>query len=200
MSGPRAKIVPAHGPAHLPAVRAIFAEYARAIAPLAADSLAHQGFDAELEHLPGAYAPPRGALLLAVSADADAAGRDERGPVADAGVLGCVAVRPWPALGQDACELKRMYVRPAARGLGVGRLLAEAALNASRAAGYARVVLDTSSSMHEAKRLYASLGFRPRARYNDDPMADTEWFELLWPPREADERRHGGGGPADAAP
>ena len=164
------QVVLAHAEPWLkPAARA-FAEYAASIADVAGCSLQHQGFERELRDLPGLYAPPRGRMLLAV----DDAGQ---APGSDAAVLGCIALRPLPALGPGVCEMKRMYVRPAARGRGIGRLLGERLLAEARAAGYAVMKLDTSDTMHAAIGLYRSLGFEPCARYNDDPMADTLWFE-----------------------
>jgi GNAT superfamily N-acetyltransferase len=126
------------------AAAALFARYA---ASLPVD-LAYQGFAAELAALPGRYAPPGGALLLA---------RQEAAP------LGCVALRPGPAPGQS--ELKRLFVLPAARGLGVGGRLAAAAIAAARRIGYREVLLDTLAGMDAAIRLYTALGFEPVAPY-----------------------------------
>ena len=108
-------------------------------------SLDFQDFAAELAGLPGAYAPPGGTLILA------------RG-VNGAALAGCVALRPGPAAHQ--CEMKRLYVRAAARKSGLGRRLALAAIAAGGRLGYKTICLDTLASMLAAQALYATLGFR----------------------------------------
>jgi ribosomal protein S18 acetylase RimI-like enzyme len=144
--------------------RALFQEYADRLGL----DLAFQGFEQELAGLPGKYAPPEGALLLARWNDQSA---------------GCVALRRFEA---GVGELKRLYVRPAFRGHGIGRALSDAAIEAARAAGYARVRLDTIGSMVEAVALYRSLGFQdiPPYRYNPDPQADFLELELVRQPAE----------------
>ncbi len=167
--------------------RELFAEYARSIAGVAACSLQHQRFDDELATLPGLYAPPLGCILVAQSALVSPPSGRGRGqgvrtalgaqsPVPSR--AGCIALRPLPSPSPGVCELKRMYVRPAFRGTGLGRALAHALLAFARAAGYHTIKLDTSTTMHAAIGLYTALGFKPCERYNDDPMGDTLWFDL----------------------
>lgn len=141
-------IRPARVPADLPAVRALFLEYA---AGLGFD-LCFQDFETELATLPGKYAPPAGRLLLAWHG---------------AETVGCVALRP---VDGDACEMKRMYVRSSARGLQVGRRLAVRICDEARDAGYRRMLLDTLPSMSAAVRLYTALGFKPVEPYVFNPI------------------------------
>ena len=122
--------------------------------------LGFQGFAAELEGLPAPYAPPGGARLLAYVDD-------------DPG--GCVALRGFAA---ETGELKRLYVRPAHRGLGLGRRLAETAIVVAQELGYTRVRLDTTPEMAAAQRLYRSLGFREIDAYRPNPVSGTRYFEL----------------------
>ncbi len=107
------------------------------------------------------YAAPRGVLLLAEIEDVTA---------------GCAAVRP---LAQNICELKRVYVRSAYRGRGLGRLLTETALQTAREMGYARIRLDTLPQMAEAQRLYESLGFRGVGAYYGNPVAGQRFMETI---------------------
>jgi putative acetyltransferase len=137
------------------AARILFREYA---AGLGFD-LAFQGFEAELAALPGDYAPPRGALLLAVDSGAWA---------------GCVALRP---IDGEVCEMKRLYVRPSWRGTGLGRRLAAAILDEGSRLGYARMRLDTVPAMQSAIALYESLGFRDIPAYRHNPVPGTRWLE-----------------------
>jgi ribosomal protein S18 acetylase RimI-like enzyme len=118
-------------------------------------SLCFQNFEAELAGLPGDYAPPRGALVLAR-------------PPGGSELLGCVALRPVPG-SPDLCEMKRLYVRPAGRGSGLGRKLALAAMAQARQLGYRRICLDTLPSMTAAQALYGALGFRHTGVATSDP-------------------------------
>ncbi len=162
-------IIDAHETDQLGAVAEIFVEYARSIESHAA-SLNQQRFDEELTSLPGRYAPPSGRLLLAV--------------VRSNGiqrVAGCAALRPMqaddPRVGPGCCELKRMYVRPDFRRMGLGRRLCERLISEARTIGYRTMKLDTGEDFHAAIALYEAMGFRPCPRFNDDPQADTRWFE-----------------------
>jgi ribosomal protein S18 acetylase RimI-like enzyme len=109
-------------------------------------SLGFQGFEAEIAGLPGSYAPPRGQMLLARA-------------IAKRELVGMVAMRPVPDV-PELCEMKRLYVRPSARGTGLGRVLAMAIMEEAGRLGYLRVCLDTLPTMTEAQALYRSLGFR----------------------------------------
>ncbi|WP_426663303.1 GNAT family N-acetyltransferase [Rhodanobacter aciditrophus] len=151
-------IAPARFPVDDEVVRELFAEYAESLGI----DLSFQGFAAELAQLPGKYAPPLGNILIA----RDAGGR----------ALGCVALRPTAMSG--TAEMKRLYLRPAARGQALGRRLAEAIIARAREAGHARVVLDTLATMHAARHLYAELGFRPVPPYYDNPLPGTLYMAL----------------------
>lgn len=142
--------------------RALFQEYA---AWLAVD-LCFQGFAEELATLPGAYAPPRGLLMLAGPEDA---------------AMGCVALRPLTGAGSPSsgmAEIKRLYVGPDARGTGLGQRLVETVIAGARAIGYWEIKLDTLERMTEARSLYARLGFRACAPYYASPLPGTVYMEL----------------------
>lgn len=145
-------------PADIQTARTLFQEY---IDSLGVD-LSFQDTVAELDGLPGKYAPPTGRILIA---------RDPSGTP-----VGCVAMRPLAEAG--TCEMKRLYVRPQARGQDLGRRLAEAIIAYAKSAGYHRVRLDTLSSMRAAHVLYASLGFQPTEPYQDSPLSGTIYLTL----------------------
>ena len=136
--------------------RRLIEEYA---ASLSID-LCFQNFAHELEHLAEEYGPPAGAFLLATEEGLS---------------LGCVGLRPSD---EGAAEMKRLYAVPAARGRGVGRLLAEGIVNEARRLGYSSVVLDTLPAMKEAQALYKSLGFRPTSAYRFNPVPGTAYLAL----------------------
>lgn len=144
---------------YLAAARELFVEYAHSLG----FDLCFQGFEEELAGLPGAYAPPRGRLLLADSSQ---------------GYLGCVALRHRPELEANVCEMKRLYVRPAARGTGLGRALAERIIADAREIGYESMVLDTLATMTPAMTLYRSLGFTETDAYYANPIPEARYFAL----------------------
>jgi len=160
---PQIRLISSVSTADLTTVRTIFREYAQGLGV----DLCFQGFDTELENLPGDYGAPRGALLLA-SVEGQAAG--------------CCALRPLDAADYpNAAEMKRLYVRPAFRGLGIGRLLAGAALDAARQAGYDSVLLDTLNDMEAARQLYGELGFTEIPPYYHNPIAGAHYLKAdLW--------------------
>jgi len=150
-------LIPAHSQKHIPLVRDLFKEYA---AWLGFD-LCFQDFDRELAELPGDYAPPTGRLLLAMEGNQ---------------VAGCVALRRFE--DDDTCEMKRLYVRPAFRGRGIGRTLAIAIIDEARTIGYKRMRLDTVPSMTTAMSLYEMLGFRDVEPYRHNPIEGVRFMEL----------------------
>ena len=160
MDTPSVELLPALTPADLEQVHAIFLEYAQSLKV----DLCFQNFDQELSHLPGEYAEPRGALLLArVNGE----------------VAGCCALRPLDGCDySNAAEMKRLYVRPAFRGLGLGRELAEAILDAARRAAYASVLLDTLNDMEAARALYEDLGFEEVPPFYHNPHAGAHYLKV----------------------
>jgi len=145
--------------ADLEATRAIFQEYADSL-PV---DLAFQDFSQELVDLPGNYAPPRGQIVLAQVEDS---------------IAGCCALRPLDNVDYpNACEMKRLFVRRAFRGFGLGRQLAEAILDAARQAGYSCILLDTLDSMEAARALYAELGFFEIEPYYYNPNAGAHYLK-----------------------
>jgi ribosomal protein S18 acetylase RimI-like enzyme len=148
----------ATSPADLDAIRALFREYADSLGV----NLDYQGFEEELRGLPGDYASPSGMLLLArINEEA----------------VGCVGVRP---LDTRVAEMKRLYVRPSARGTGLGRTLTEAAIEFARQHRYAGMRLDTLPTMERAQELYRQLGFVTIAPYRFSPVPGTVFMEKVF--------------------
>jgi ribosomal protein S18 acetylase RimI-like enzyme len=147
---------PVRSIADLDAVVALFNAYACSIGV----DLGYQDFATELATLPGKYAPPNGELLLA---------RDDHGEP-----LGCVGLRPIEPEG--CCEMKRLYVSPKARGLGLGGALINAIIGEAVRIGYSEMRLDTLPTMAEALSLYRKAGFRPIAPYYQTPIAGTSFL------------------------
>jgi putative acetyltransferase len=150
------EIKPANFPEDLEHVIAILREYIAS--PRV--SLAFQNYEAEFAALPGKYAAPEGRLLLAW-----------KGPV----VVGCAALR---RVDGSTCEMKRVYVRPDARGESLGRRLIERILDEARAAGYSRICLDVLPDFSAAQRIYESLGFQPAAPVTFNPVPGTRYLAL----------------------
>jgi putative acetyltransferase len=151
------RMTQASSPAQIAQVRELFLEYAKSLG----FSLCFQSFDQELAGLPGDYSPPDGRLLIA----------EYEGEIA-----GCVALHK---LEPGICEMKRLYLRPAFRGKGLGRRLAETILNEARSIGYQRLRLDTVERvMRDAVGLYRALGFHEIAPYRANPMEGTLYMEL----------------------
>lgn len=161
------------------AVRKIFVDYAETLGV----DLSFQNFDDELAMLPGDYAAPRGTLLLAlIRQEKDTAGDPENTLVLADGsiaqVAGCCALRPLDSADSpNAAEMKRLYVRPAFRGMGLGRQLADAILDAARHAGYSHVLLDTLDDMEAARTLYEELGFVEIPPYYHSPIAGSHYLK-----------------------
>ena len=150
------RIQVADAPDYLEIVRALFLEYESTLNV----DLCFQGFEKELAELPGEYARPSGRLLVAFK-------RDE--------AVGCGAFR---RLEGDACEMKRLFVRPKHQGKSIGSALARALIEEARAAGYARMRLDTMPTMQRAIAMYRSLGFREIPSYRFNPVPGSLFFEL----------------------
>ncbi|BEU94778.1 GNAT family N-acetyltransferase [Acidovorax sp. DW039] len=153
-------LVTPSSPHELEAVREIFREYAESLGV----DLCFQNFEDELAQLPGEYAPPRGQLILAM---------------VDGAVAGCCALRPLDGTDYpNASEMKRLFVRKAFRGFGLGRELAEAILDAARQAGYGCVLLDTLDDMESARALYTDLGFEEIPPYYHNPIAGAHYLKV----------------------
>ncbi len=148
-------------------VRGLMREYAAYLAGGAA-GICIEGFEAELASLPGVYAAPTGTLLIALG---------------DGTPVGCCAIKPIQvksaAPDERSCEMKRLWVAPQARGLGLGRRLGDRAVEWARAAGYTALYLDTApAAMPEANRLYGAMGFVEISRFNDNPVPGIVFFRL----------------------
>jgi putative acetyltransferase len=149
-------IAQAVSPEEFATARRLIEEYS---ASLGVD-LSFQDFAHEIDSLSTEYSPPRGRLLLASLASE---------------VIGCGALRPFSA---DICEMKRLYVIPASRRTGAGRILAQKLIGEARAIGYRAMRLDTLPGMEKAQQLYRTLGFREIAPYRYNPIAGTQFLEL----------------------
>src|SRR5438105_13726048 len=157
VSTPTIEISPATAPAQLADIRALFLEYAQSLA----FSLCFKSFDMELAALPGQYAPPTGALLLAT---------------VNGHAAGCCCLQ---RLDQNTCEMKRLYVRPQFRGMGVGHRLTEQIIAAAIMLGYDHMRLETiTGKMNEAIRLYRQLGFHQIAPYHAQTTSGVVYMEL----------------------
>lgn len=158
--GPAIELRVPADPAQLEDTRTIFCEYA---AQLGVD-LCFQGFEQELANLPGEYAAPHGALLLAV---------------VDGALAGCGAFRPLPDVDYpNACEMKRLYVRRAFRRFGLGRLLARQLMDLAIEAGYSTMLLDTLDDMEAARNLYETLGFEEIPPYYFNPVPGAHYLKV----------------------
>jgi putative acetyltransferase len=143
----------------LESIQTLFQAYATGLGL----DISFQNFDHELANLPGKYAPPKGALLLAKSTTSGEA-------------IGCIGLRPLDM--ESTCEMKRLYVSPAGRGTGVGRALAEAIIVDAKRLGYGRMVLDTLGSMTTPLKLYRGLRLKDIEPYYHNPLADVVYLEL----------------------
>lgn len=142
------------------AVRELFLEYQRSLGV----DLGFQDFEQELATLPGEYQAPYGALLLAL---------------VDSRPAGCCALRPLLTSDYpNACEMKRLYVRPALRGLRLGRQLVEQTLLLAQQAGFDRMLLDTLSDMEAARALYQDCGFVEIAPYYHNPLPGAHYLKV----------------------
>ena len=150
----------ATSPSELDTARALFTEYAAGLQ----HDLCFQGFDSELRDLPGDYAAPRGSLLLARC---------------EGQWAGCCALRPLDSSDYaNACEMKRLFVRPVFRRFGLGRMLALDLIDRALVAGYSAVLLDTLDEMEAARGLYASLGFEEVPPFYFNPLPGARYLRL----------------------
>ena len=155
------KIAPARSADDIAAVGALFLAYAQFLQDDHGIDLAFQNFAAELASLPGNYGLPKGEMLLARRSDGT--------PV------GCIAMRPHDA---ESCEIKRLYVVPAARRQALGQGLVEALIAAARARGYRRMILDTAEFLDVAISLYEGFDFIDIPPYNDSPVPGMRYMAL----------------------
>ncbi len=149
-------VVSARGEKDLRQAKILFEEYAATLD----FALDFQNFEEEVASLPGGYIPPEGCLLLALH-------RNQ--------VAGCVALRK---IDRDTCEMKRLFVRPSFRHLGIGKSLAQNVIQEAKKKGYTRMRLDTVPSMKEARALYKKLGFEPIPSYCHNPIPGAVFLEL----------------------
>jgi GNAT superfamily N-acetyltransferase len=141
------------------AARELFREYALSLDV----DLCFQNFDTEVAALPGEYAAPGGHLLLAF---------------VDGALAGCGAFRAAAEVDYaNACEMKRLFVRPAFRRCGLGRLLAQRLMDEARRSGYSAMLLDTLDDMEAARGLYGTLGFNEIAPYYFNPIAGAHYLK-----------------------
>lgn len=150
------KLIPAETEEHLLIVRELFVEYAESLG----FDLGFQDFQDELADLPGDYAQPKGALMLAIY---------------EGEIAGCVGMRRF---AEGVCEMKRMYVRPEFRGRSIGRAMSQAMIEAAKRAGYKTMRLDTLSTMVEAISIYRSQGFKTIEPYRCNPIEGAVYLEL----------------------
>lgn len=153
------KIVHATSQQEVDAVRRLFREYETYLNV----DLCFQQFEAELANLPGKYAPPSGTLLLAMDGQK---------------AVGCGALRNMAPMTDRTCEMKRLYLRPEARGRGIGKRIAHRLIREAVGLGYAAMVLDTLDRLTAAIHIYESLGFVPTEPYTDNPLPGVVYLKL----------------------
>lgn len=159
-AAPEIRLWPVDDEQGLSHIRLLFAEYQ---ADIGID-LTFQDFDRELQELPGDYAHPQGLLLLAC---------------VDGVPAGCCALRPAPETDHvNACEMKRLFVRRAFRGFGLGRQLVDRIMSHATQAGYACMLLDTLSDMEAARALYQEVGFEEVAPYYHNPLPGAHYLKV----------------------
>jgi putative acetyltransferase len=159
MDSPALRLLTPDSPELIDTARGMLQEYAQSLAV----DLGFQGFAAELTHLPGRYAGPGGQLLLAT---------------VDGDIAGCGAFCGLPDTDYpNACEMRRLYVRPAFRRFGLGRMLAQALMDDARRAGYSSMLLDSLDDMEAARSLYVTLGFRDIPPYYFNPIPGAHYLK-----------------------